>query len=60
MITAAAVVVAAAAPSLVVVIVAVVVVVAVFVYKHIQKLQKTNKIIKVLLLLGQVNIDIEY
>ena len=54
MITAAA---AAAPPPPLVVIV---VVVAVFVYKHIQKLQKTNKIIKVLLLLGQVNIDIEY
>ena len=56
MITAAA---AAAAP-LVVIVVVVVVAAAVFVYKHIQKLQKTNKIIKVLLLLGQVNIDIEY
>ena len=39
---------------------ALVVVVVVFVYKYIQKFQKTNKIIKVLLLLGQVNIGIEY
>ena len=58
MITAVAAAAAAPPPPLVVVIVAVVA--AVFVYKHIQKLQKTNKIIKVLLLLGQVNIDIEY
>jgi hypothetical protein len=56
MITAAA----AAPPPPPPLVVIVVVVVAVFVYKHIQKLQKTNKIIKVLLLLGQVNIDIEY
>ena len=51
---------AAAAPPPLVVIVVIVVVVAVFVYKHIQNLQKTNKIRKALLLPGQVNIDIEY
>ncbi len=58
MITAAAAAAAAAAAVLVVVVVAAAV--AIFVYKQIQNLQKTNKIIKVLLLLGQVNIDIEY